>query len=315
MSAKLDPTYQGNNDQVDAACINATQYCEHYLEEPYLNSGRDFYDIAANSTSAFPPNYMLGFLNERWVQAALGVPVNFTISSDAVYEAFASTGDYSRGGLLQDIAYVLDAGIKVAMVYGDRDFACNWIGGEAASLAVPYSGQAKFAAAGYTDIKVNSSYVGGQVRQYGNFSFSRVYESGHEVPAYQPETAFQIFSRAMNNQDIATGNKSTVTGKNATYSTTGPSDTWSIKNKVPPMTPLQCYVLAPETCSNDQLNDIYYGTAVLKDYIYVGNGTANSTSSGANPSSSKKSAASSDLAAVPTLQMALLLLAGLFIVY
>lgn len=25
----------------------------------------------------------------------------------------------------------------------------------------------------------------GEVRQYGNFSFARIYESGHEVPYYQ----------------------------------------------------------------------------------------------------------------------------------
>ena len=43
-----------------------------------------------------------------------------------------------------------------------------------------YSLSAPFRAAGYQDIQVNSSYVGGQVRQHGNFSFSRVYEAGHE---------------------------------------------------------------------------------------------------------------------------------------
>jgi carboxypeptidase C (cathepsin A) len=25
----------------------------------------------------------------------------------------------------------------------------------------------------------------GEVRQYGNFSFARIYESGHEIPYYQ----------------------------------------------------------------------------------------------------------------------------------
>jgi carboxypeptidase C (cathepsin A) len=52
---------------------------------------------------------------------------------------------------------------------------------------------------------VNGFYNGCLVRQYGNFSFSRVFEAGHEVPAYQPETAYEIFRRAMFNLDIASG--------------------------------------------------------------------------------------------------------------
>jgi hypothetical protein len=37
-----------------------------------------------------------------------------------------------------------------------------------------------FKKAGYSDIHTNTTYVGGSVRQYGNFSFSRVYDAGHE---------------------------------------------------------------------------------------------------------------------------------------
>lgn len=38
----------------------------------------------------------------------------------------------------------------------------------------------------------------GEVRQYGNFSFLRVYESGHEVPYYQPVAALEMFRRVLN---------------------------------------------------------------------------------------------------------------------
>jgi carboxypeptidase C (cathepsin A) len=31
----------------------------------------------------------------------------------------------------------------------------------------------------------------GEVRQYGNFSFARIYESGHEVPYYQRKSRFR----------------------------------------------------------------------------------------------------------------------------
>ncbi len=78
-------------------------------------------------------------------------------------------------GYLEDIAYILESGIKVALVYGDSDYACNIIGGEEVSLAISYTNSEQFRAAGYVSIETNSSYIGGQVRQYGNFSFSRVY--------------------------------------------------------------------------------------------------------------------------------------------
>lgn len=54
------------------------------------------------------------------------------------------------------------------------------IGGEAVSLAIEYENKDNFAAAGYTEILTNSDYVGGFVRQYGGFSFSRVFEAGHQ---------------------------------------------------------------------------------------------------------------------------------------
>jgi hypothetical protein len=48
------------------------------------------------------------------------------------------------------------------------------VGGEATSLAIDYPQSGDFASAGYQDIEVNGSYVGGQVRQHGLLSFSRI---------------------------------------------------------------------------------------------------------------------------------------------
>ena len=73
-------------------------------------------------------------------------------------------------------------------MYGDRDFACNWIGGEHSSLAIPYAHQEAFRAAGYAPIMINDTQIGGQVRQYGNLSFSRVYQGIHPVSCLYPET-------------------------------------------------------------------------------------------------------------------------------
>jgi carboxypeptidase D len=275
-AAEGDPNMYGGNQTVNSVCTDASNFCSNNVEGAYLQyANRGYYDIAHSSIDPYPPNYFIGFLGQNWVQSALGVPINWTESVNSVYDAFQNTGDYARSdvlGYLEDISYLLEQGIKVTMVYGDRDYACNWIGGEEVSLAVNYTDASKFRVAGYTDLQTNASYVGGQTRQYGNFSFTRVYESGHEVPAYQPQTAFEIFNRSLSNLDIATGKVSTVS--NASYGTEGPSNTWHIKNEVPPMPQPTCYILQlASTCTPEQIQSVNNGSALIRDYIVVDNNT------------------------------------------
>ena len=85
---------------------------------------------------------------------------------------------------IQDLEILLDAGVRVSLYYGDADYICNWFGGQAVSLAVNYTHAAEFAKAGYQAMTVDGVEYG-EVRQFGNFSFLRVYEAGHEVPFYQ----------------------------------------------------------------------------------------------------------------------------------
>lgn len=45
----------------------------------------------------------------------------------------------------------------------------------------------------------------GESRQYGNFSFTRVYEAGHEVPYYQPKAALELFRRVLSDLAVSDG--------------------------------------------------------------------------------------------------------------
>lgn len=69
-----------------------------------------------------------------------------------------------------------------------------------------YTYTAEFNAAGYTPMLVDGVQYG-ETREYGNLSFTRVYEAGHEVPYYQPIPSLQLFNRTINNLDSATGTK------------------------------------------------------------------------------------------------------------
>lgn len=267
LSLVSDPTNQGYNTTVNSVCEKAETFCSANIRDPYFDSDVNYYDISAPGAASFPPPWYAGWLNQPHVQQGLGVPLNWTQSNGAVARAFRGIGDYPRPGWKEDLAYLLEEGIKVTLVYGDRDYACNWYGGELLSLAIPHANQSAFANAGYQDVVVNSTYIGGQVRQYGNLSFTRVYEAGHEVPAYQPETAFKIFQRALFNMDIATGKISTA--QNPSYGTKGPKDMSNITNERVTLPGSQCYVLDPEQCTADQWASVLNGTALVKKWIVV----------------------------------------------
>lgn len=64
---------------------------------------------------------------------------------------------------------------------------------------------AGYSTAGFSNLTTSDGIVHGQVKQSGLFSFLRIYESGHEVPFYQPLAALEMFERALRQVDIATG--------------------------------------------------------------------------------------------------------------
>ena len=121
--AEADPKSSEDRKKISAACSKASDYSETELRGRYTRlSGKGWFDVTHPARDPFPPSYFIGYLNQHGVQRALGVPVNSTWSSESVYEAFTKTGDMMYGGMLDDIGYVLDKGIKVALMYGDRDF-------------------------------------------------------------------------------------------------------------------------------------------------------------------------------------------------
>ncbi|KAK3303759.1 Alpha/Beta hydrolase protein, partial [Chaetomium strumarium] len=162
-------------------------------------------------------------------------------------------------------------GVKVALMYGDRDYQCNWYGGEQVSLAIESKISDSFHRAGYANLQTNKNYASGLVRQYGNLSFSRVFGAGHEVPWYQPETAYEIFRRVMFNKDVATGKVSTAECNGKAYSTTGPDDVSGIMNDEPSHPPVECYFWDMfQTCTVPEIEMARNDTAVWKDFIMIG---------------------------------------------
>jgi carboxypeptidase C (cathepsin A) len=263
-AATLDPENLGNNPTVNEICSQAYRACQQVFGA-YNGKGRSIYDISQSSLDPFPASHYLEYLNTFPVQAAIGAQVNYTQSSEMVFGSFVNTGDYVRGGQIDDLAALLAAGIRVAFMYGDRDFICNWVGGEAVSFAVAAAAallQPSYSSwydAGYAPIVANSSYIGGVVRQYGNLSFSRVYDAGHLVPAYQPETAFTIFTRIIQGEDVSTGEPVDL----GSFATSGDANA-THASSAPAMADPTCFIRAVRrTCDTDQQNMLANGAGVV----------------------------------------------------
>ncbi|KIW19594.1 hypothetical protein PV08_00167 [Exophiala spinifera] len=215
-----------------AVCSEAQSMCRDNVESPYYYYGdRGVYDIRHPYDDPTPPTYFIDYLNQASIQNALGVDTNYTSdANDEVYYGFQQTGDFVYINLLEDLETIINSSsVRVTLAYGDADYICNWFGGEAVSLAAQWPHAAEFAASGYTPFVVDGVEYG-ETREYGNFSFTRVYESGHEVPYYQPVAALALFERAINGKDIATGTKP-VNGDNG--GTTGDATATHTESFVP----------------------------------------------------------------------------------
>ncbi|KGO77632.1 Lipase, class 3 [Penicillium italicum] len=192
----------GRND----ICSAADNFCASKVESLYdTYSGRDEYDMRELTPDPFPYEFYVDYLNSPKVQAAIGAYQNFSESSGTVSNAFGSTGDDDReSGTIESVKKLLEAGVQVLLYFGDADFNCNWLGGQVIAEEINARG---YEHAGFVNITTSDGVVHGQVRQSDLFSFVRIYESGHEVPFYQPLAALEMFERVVTRKDIATGKK------------------------------------------------------------------------------------------------------------
>ncbi|PWY72528.1 alpha/beta-hydrolase [Aspergillus sclerotioniger CBS 115572] len=108
---------------------------------------------------------------------------------------YKQTGDFVWPNFIEDLEEILRLPVHVSRIYGNADYICNWVGGQAISLAVNYTHAVQFRTAAYRPMTVDGLEYG-ETQEYGNFSFTRVYQAGHEVPYYRPIAALQLFNRS-----------------------------------------------------------------------------------------------------------------------
>ncbi|KAI9503415.1 Alpha/Beta hydrolase protein [Coemansia spiralis] len=185
-------------------CVPATLYCAAKIENKYLDTGRNPYDVRMDCKHTDGLCYPImrdinTYLNNPLVQRELGAEVTvFEDCSKKVGYGFVLNGDLMKP-FHQELPPLLADGIRVLIYAGDADFVCNWYGNKAWALAMEWQGSAGFNAAEDQRWVVGSEEAG-EARSFGNFTFVRVFGAGHMVPYDQPRNSLDLINRWLANK-------------------------------------------------------------------------------------------------------------------
>jgi carboxypeptidase C (cathepsin A) len=95
----------------------------------------------------------------------------------------------------------VQSGITTLIWAGDADSVCDWFGGFASANAIEFSASSTFKDKAVVNYTVEG-VAKGTYKTVDNLSWLRVFESGHEVPYFQPEVALQVFKQTMQKKPI-----------------------------------------------------------------------------------------------------------------
>lgn len=129
-------------------------------------------------------------LHRSDIQTVLGVPAGRSWEECNMVVHTALLGDWMTN-LAPKVTDLLNAGTDVLVYSGDKDFICNWRGGEKWTNEVAWTGHDAYAKTAYQTWSVNGK-AAGNLKAYKNLKFLRVYDAGHMVPLDQPVNALEM---------------------------------------------------------------------------------------------------------------------------
>lgn len=180
------------------SCVPASIYCNNAQMGPYQRTGRNVYDIRkeckGGSLCYEDLQYIDDYLNQKEVMEALGVEVDSYESCNFdVNRNFLLAGDWMKP-YHKAVIELLESKVPILIYAGDKDFICNWLGNQAWTDKLPWSGHEEFAKQ-----KIKSWTVGkkqaGEVKNFEHFTYLRIFGGGHMVPYDQPKASLDMVNR------------------------------------------------------------------------------------------------------------------------
>ncbi|KAL7284880.1 hypothetical protein ACG7TL_002194 [Trametes sanguinea] len=191
----------GEAPDSNSICRTADDFCIENVFVPAVGD-RDSDDLRQNASSPnpFPPEFYVKFLRNATIMEKIGAQARYSECSNPVDSQFSRTGDDART-LLPQLAALANSRLRILIWAGDADINCNWIGGHHSVLAMDWYGNETLNRTPFTNMTIHGKPVAA-IQNVDNFSFARVYEAGHEVPAFQPQAAFEIFSQIIRKEQL-----------------------------------------------------------------------------------------------------------------
>ncbi|KAJ7291483.1 alpha/beta-hydrolase [Mycena rebaudengoi] len=194
----------GNSSASNEICIDADNLCSVEL---FFAAVGDFdpNDLRQQKNAAVlvPPEYYVNYLSLPEVKRRIGAESDFQECPDGPFDMFARTGDDARTWL-PELGALANSKLKILIWAGDADINCNWLGVHASVSAMDWYGKERLAATPFTDMIIDGTAVAA-IQNVDNFSFARVYEAGHQVPAFQPAASLEIFKQVIQMQPLHSG--------------------------------------------------------------------------------------------------------------
>ncbi|OCH92466.1 serine carboxypeptidase [Obba rivulosa] len=191
------------------SCKAVFQFCDNSLEDAYLATGYNPYDISKycegpyEETLCYPITSNIStFLNRADTREALGVDPaveNYILSNMDVWAAFWGhleimfPTQYYIGALLE-------RGIRVLVYVGANDWICNWVGNERMTLDLEWTRQAEFVSQPLREWEVDGAPAG-LTRNVGPFTFATIFGAGHMAPYDKPKESLELLKRWIVEQD------------------------------------------------------------------------------------------------------------------
>ena len=162
-------------------------------------TGFNVYDIrkkCENPPLCYDFNNLDKFIARKDVREELGVSKRKWTSCDMIVHTFM-LGDWITN-LQSSIVNLLKNKIKVLVYSGDKDFICNWRGGEAWTHNLEWEGAEAFRSQEYSKWNVNDT-TSGEYKNVGDLAFLKIYDAGHLVPMDQPKVSLEMLSKFLGN--------------------------------------------------------------------------------------------------------------------
>jgi len=136
------------------------------------------------------------FLAKPEVRKAIGVRENMRYTDCSMIVHYFLIADWWFD-FAPDVAYSLDKHNAKVMVYsGDKDFVCNWRGGEAWVHNFKWSGAGELTKMDYKKWTVKGEEAA-HYKAYKNLSFVRILDAGHMAPMDKPAYTLEMINKFM----------------------------------------------------------------------------------------------------------------------